>query len=64
MVNQILRDERGHVVGMLETKASGIVDARDPTGRYLGSYEPHSNVTRDAQGHAIGTGNLLVSLIR
>ena len=64
MVNQILRDHRGHVVGMMETKTSGIVDARDANGRYLGTYDPHSNITRDAQGRAIGTGNLLASLIR
>lgn len=64
MVNQILRDERGHVVRMMETKTSGIVDPRDANGRYLGSYEPLSNVTRDALGRAIGMGNLLASLIR
>ena len=32
MPNQILRDEQGHVLGMMETTPGGIVDARDPNG--------------------------------
>jgi len=40
MVNQILRDERGHVVGMMVTKISGILDGRDANGRYFGNYDP------------------------
>ncbi|MBH55817.1 MAG: hypothetical protein CMJ82_01370 [Planctomycetaceae bacterium] len=64
MANQILRDNRGRVLGMMETKPSGVVDARDANGRYLGSYDPHSNITRDAKGQSIGTGNLLGILIK
>ena len=52
------------MVGMMEAKTSGIVGARDANGPYVGSYAPHSNGNRNAQGRAIGTGNLVASLIR
>ena len=63
MPNQILRDEQGHVLGMMEMTPGGIVDARDPNGGYIGSYDLQSNITRDSKCHALGTGNLLASLI-
>ncbi len=64
MANQILRDARGRVLGMIETKTSGVQDVRDANGRYLGSYDPDTNITRDERGRAIGTGNLLGTLLR
>ena len=68
MGNQILKDARGRVLGMIETKPSGIQYTRDATGRYqgryLGSYDPDTNTTRDERGRAIGIGNLLGTLLR
>lgn len=64
MGNQILRDARGRVLGMIETKTSGIQYTRESKGRYLGSYDPNTNITRDERGRAIGTGNLLGTLLR
>lgn len=64
MGNQILRDARGRVLGMIETKTSGIQYTRESKGRYLGSYDPNTNIKRDERGRAIGTGNLLGTLLR
>ena len=64
MANQILRDARGRVLGMIEMKPANVQDARDVNGRYLGSYDPNTNITKDERGRAIGTGNLLGTLLR
>tara|TARA_Y100001968_G_scaffold47101_3_gene37283 strand:- start:2014 stop:2307 length:294 start_codon:yes stop_codon:yes gene_type:complete len=63
MSNQIIRDARGKVIGMMQAKPSSIIEARDANGRFLGSYNPQTNITLNNRGQAIGTGNLLGRLL-
>ena len=64
MSTQQIRDQKGHLLGTISSGPNEQRNARDGRGRFLGSYDPHTNVTRDAAGRAIGTGNSLASLIR
>ncbi len=64
MSTQQIRDQKGRLLGTISTGPNQQLNARDARGRFLGSYDPHTNVTRDASGRAIGTGNSLASLIR
>ena len=64
MGTQQIRDQNGRLLGTISVGPSKQWNARDEWGRFLGSYDPHTNVTRDASGHAIGSGNSLASLIR
>ena len=64
MSTQQIRDQKGHLLGTISSSPNNQQNARDSHGRFLGSYDPHTNVTRDASGRAIGTGNSLASLIR
>lgn len=59
-----IRDQKGHLLGTISSGPNEQQNARDSRGRFLGSYDPHTNVTRDASGRAIGTGNSLASLVR
>jgi hypothetical protein len=52
------------VVGSFEDNGvSGRIEARDSAGQRLGYYDKRANETRDAAGHLIGKGNLLLSLV-
>ncbi|MCS5629401.1 MAG: hypothetical protein NZ744_01135 [Pirellulaceae bacterium] len=64
MSTQQIRDQNGRLLGTISVGPNKQQNARDGRGRFLGSYDPHTNVTRDASGRAIGTGNSLASLIR
>jgi hypothetical protein len=64
MSTQEIRDRKGHLLGTISTGPNQQLNARDARGRFLGSYDPHTNVTRDDSGRAIGTGNSLASLFR
>ena len=55
MSTQQIRDQKGHLLGTISTGPNQQLNARDARGRFLGSYDPHTNVTRDATGRAIGT---------
>ena len=61
---QQIRDQNGRLLGTISSGPNNQLNARDGRGRFLGSYDSHTNVTRDASGRAIGTGNSLASLIR
>lgn len=63
MSKQYLRDQKGALLGTIETKSDGRQELRDTRGSLKGSYEPKSNQTRDSRGALIGTGNLLSSLL-
>ena len=64
MSTQEIRDRKGHLLGTISSGPNNQQNARDARGRFLGSYDLHTNVTRDASGRTIGTGNSLASLIR
>lgn len=59
----VLRDASGKKIGEIKDRGDRqrIYDAH---GKYLGEYDPSSNVTKDASGKKIGQGNLLASLVK
>lgn len=62
MTKQVIRDRVGHKIGEIEDHEREQI-ARDAVGHKLGVYEKRSDITRDAQGRRIGTGNQLALLI-
>ncbi|ACK86089.1 hypothetical protein [Methylorubrum extorquens] len=61
---EIIRDKRGVIVGRLETQnLTKKTIARDTHGLLVGQYDHRANVTRDARGILVGTGNLLPALV-
>ena len=63
MATEDLRDSGGRLLGRIETRSDGKQDGRDESGRLKGTYDPHSNETRDASGRLVAKGNMLSSLI-
>ena len=63
MSEQILRDERGIMIGKILTRADGFMIIYDFHGITKGNYDPKSNITRDTSGKKVGTGNLLTMLL-
>lgn len=63
MTDQILKDNRGFVIGRIITNSSGVQTLKDDRGFTKGSYDPKSNKTKDDRGFLIGSGNLLVTLL-
>ena len=60
----VLRDRRGTIIGRLEEqRLTGKVVARDARGVLVGVYDIRSNLTRDAAGRVLGSGNLLSALV-
>lgn len=52
----VLRDGRGHKVGTIK-RDDGVEKIYDKDGHYRGEYRLNDNVTRDREGHKIGTGD-------
>ena len=63
MSGQVLRDSMGRKLGEITTDTHGRQTLRDEMGRKLGEYDPNTDVTRDAMGHKVGNGNLLMTLL-
>jgi hypothetical protein len=63
MNEQVLRDNKGNRLGVIQTQSDGKMVARDARGNRLGEYDPKQNVTRDDRGNRVGTGDFLSSLI-
>ena len=60
----VVRDHRGTVIGRVEAqRLTGKLIARDSRGVLVGTYDPHSNETRNASGRLIGRGNVLGALL-
>jgi len=60
---EVLRDRAGRRIGEIET-VSGKQILRDEYGNRLGEYDPHTGMTRDRFGNRVGTGNLLLTLLK
>jgi len=58
-----LKDNIGRVLGTIEIKLDGKKELYDSIGRYLGSYNPKENMTRDNIGVVVGYGDLLTTLL-
>ena len=63
MEDQVLRDRMNRRLGVIKTDARGIQTLYDPVNRKKGTYDPKTNVTRDAMNLMIGKGNLLATLL-
>lgn len=63
MVDQVLKDNRGHIIGKISTASNGVQTIKDASGHTKGTYDPRTNKTRDARGHEVGTGNQLTTLL-
>ena len=63
MTTQFLRDEKGRTIGTIASTANGVLVLRNAKGQSLGTYDPERNVTIDSKGRAVGTGNLLTTLL-
>ena len=60
---QVLRDKNGKHLGTIKKVSDGKYELRDASGKHLGTYYLKEDITRDAQGRKVGTGNLLTSLL-
>ena len=58
-----LRDSHGRVTGIIEESVDGGQLIRSAFGKYLGTYDKRTDITRDAFGRYIGKGNLLTMLL-
>ncbi|MHB8742120.1 MAG: hypothetical protein ACYC9L_03260 [Sulfuricaulis sp.] len=63
MADQILKDARGFTIGKISTSSNGVQTIKDAKGFTKGTYDPHANKTKDARGFAVGSGNLLTTLL-
>ena len=57
-----LRDRSGALLGWIEPRGR-LIQAKDKSGSVVGWYDPRQNVTRDATGVMVGTGDLLSALV-
>ena len=64
MAKEVLKDRLGNRIGDVETSSDGTQILHDRLGNRLGEYSPRDNVTRDKLGNRIGTGNLIITLLR
>jgi hypothetical protein len=64
MTEQVLKDNRGIVIGRIQADSSGVMVIKDHRGLIKGRYDPRTNITKDDRGIHVGTGNLLSSLLR
>ena len=61
--SEVLRDRYGNRIGEIQTVGSKQI-LRDRSGNRLGEYDARNNRTADQYGRFVGSGNLLVSLLR
>lgn len=57
-----LRDQNGVLLGWIESRGR-LIQAKNKNGSVVGWYDPRQNVTRDANGVLVGTGDLLSALV-
>ncbi len=63
MADQVLKDKQGHTIGRISTATNGVQTIKDSQGHTKGTYDPKTNRTKDSQGHSVGNGNLLATLL-
>jgi YD repeat-containing protein len=64
MKSQEIRDTQGRLLGRINEETSYRSVARNASGRLLGSHNPNTNQTRDANGRLLlSKGNGLSGLI-
>ncbi len=61
--NTVIRDRQGRKLGEIVGLSNGKLEARDPLGHRLGTYDPKSDQTRDPLDRLLTKGNTLSALI-
>ncbi|REJ46910.1 MAG: hypothetical protein DWQ53_09755 [Microcystis flos-aquae DF17] len=64
MSKQQIRDRSNRLMATIEVKGSGKHEIRGASNRFLGSFDPRTNETRDEANRLLAKGNVLTSLIR
>ena len=64
MADQILRRPNGTILGKLVDRSATEQWLYDSAGRCVGIYHKDTNLTKDQAGRLVGTGNLLVTLLK
>lgn len=63
MPGDVLRDRNGNKIAEIETYGTKRI-LRDKVGNKLGEYDQRDNKTRDKHSNVVGTGDLLLTLLR
>jgi hypothetical protein len=63
MGNEVLRDRLGNVIAQIEVNGYKRI-LRDKVGNKLGEYDSRDNKTRDKYSNVVGSGDLLMTLLR
>ena len=63
MAKEKIRDEKGMILGFIDTDSNGNTKVTNFQGFILGGYDSRLNVTRRASGWIIGKGNQSSRLI-
>jgi hypothetical protein len=63
MAIQEIKNAQGHVIGRIKTNPNDIMEIFNERGNLRGTYNTRTNETRDHQGHLVGKGNLLTTLL-
>lgn len=62
MADQVIKDRMNKKIGVIKTDSRGVQTAYTPMNKKLGTYDPKTDVTKDAVGRRIGKGNTLMTL--
>ena len=54
---EAIRFSNGRILGYIDTLPNGDKEVRDSSGRYLGKYDKHMNVTKDYAGRLLYRGD-------
>lgn len=60
---QYLREVNGKIFGMIRPAGDGSIRVYTLNGCLRGIYRPHNDMTYDPNGHVVGYGNLLATLV-
>ena len=63
MSNHTLRDRDNKRIGQINNLQDGDKEIRDASNRRLGYYDPDRDMTFDATGARVGSGDLLTTLL-
>lgn len=58
-----LKDNKNHTIGYIESDNAGNQTLKNTSHHTLGFYDAANNITRNAQHHVVGHGNLLSTLL-
>lgn len=59
-----IKDWTGKILGFVETDSNGNKVLKDFYGRILGKYNKRLDVTQDFYGRKVGSGDILMTLLR